>query len=1062
MTTKAHITFVSAGAGSGKTYQLTEILRQELLTQQIMPSGVIATTFTRKAATELRERVRGHLLNQGQVHLATAMGQARIGTVHGICGLLLERFAFEAGMSPVQRVLEENQASLLLNKAIDRVLNGHRLDELLFIVRRLGLEESSHQGDFANTSWLSELRNLLDQLRTNDVDPELARGFASRNADDMLAQFPNPTKANLDSDLFSLIPGVLSQLHAAQSDKNVTASYIDLLTHFQRELKHGSARWSDWAKLAKASPEAKLKPLVSNIGEVVERYAEHPGLHLDIRAYLEKIFDLAVDVLSVYAESKRELGVLDFADQEHALLKLLDNAAVAEVLEQELDLLMVDEFQDTSPIQLAIFLKLSRFAKRVYWVGDIKQAIYGFRGSDCALMQSILNALPTIGGEKQVLPHSWRSRTELVELVNDVFAQAFSNSLPAEEVRLVPVRKDHLPDPAFSNWILEGKNIELQIGALAEGIHQLLGSHYQVFDKVLEKARDLELGDITVLCSSNSNVAKVTAGLTSAGISCSTTQPGLLATPEVTLALACLRRLNDPANTLATAEIISLTETCGPETWVAERLHYLNAGHPEAQWREQDFEGYPAHPLVAAISQLRKDLPLLTPAEALQRLIAEYDLPSHITGWSTSPALAQKRLANLDALVELAQQYEDLCRTGLDAASISGLFLWLDEIAKTKNDALATPALNTVHVMTHHASKGLEWPVVILMDLARDIRDRLWSVSAESTSSFDPYNPLHDRYIRYWPWPLGAQSSVPLRDIFQKTTVGSKCREDALEESKRLLYVSMTRARDLLVIARSAKKMSGQWLDSVGAPWLMTPSGQSVLTLPSGRTLKVDCQTFTASESPEQVTMVEQNLHWFSPAEPTKPKLPLAFQPSLNGSEAQASTNNITARIGNRIVLNGAPEMDALGSAIHASLCLSFTDPNCPLSLPDVERLLNGYAVHEHVTAGQVLAQQIALHSWIEAQWPGAKAMAEYPVQQVLSSGQVLNGRIDLLLETQDGWVLIDHKSNPAPEAQWARLAKEHFGQLDAYAKAIETASNRPVIAAWLFLPVSAGAVQVF
>ena len=125
---------------------------------------------------------------------------------------------------------------------------------------------------------------------------------------------------------------------------------------------------------------------------------------------------------------------------------------------------------------------------------------------------------------------------------------------------------------------------------------------------------------------------------------------------------------------------------------------------------------------------------MLTPVEALQRLIAECDLPTRVSVWSTSTALAQKRLANLDALIDLAQQYEDLCRNGLGAASISGLLLWLDEIANAKNDALATPALDAVQVMTHHASKGLEWPVVILMDLARDISDRLWSVSAQSNS----------------------------------------------------------------------------------------------------------------------------------------------------------------------------------------------------------------------------------------------------------------------------------------------------------------------------------------
>ncbi len=1061
MSTTAHITFISAGAGSGKTHRLTEILHQELLDQQVQPSGVIATTFTRKAAAELRERVRSHLLKQGQINLATAMGQARIGTINSICGQLLERFAFEAGMPPEQRVLEENQAALLLNKAVDRVLDCERLDNLLAVARRLGLEDTNQQGDFANTNWRDELRKLLSQLRTNDIDLELSRGFAARNADDMLKHFPKPTTADLNSELLHSIPKVLDLLQAAASDKKNTEAYITLLTRFHYELQHGNARWSDWAKLAKEAPEAKLKPLVTTLSETIGRYAEHPDLHGDIRAYLEQVFGLAIDVLKVYEHSKREFGVLDFADQEHALLKLLDNTAVAQVLEDELDLIMVDEFQDTSPMQLAIFLKLSRFAKKVYWVGDIKQAIYGFRGSDCALMQAILKALPDMGGKKEVLPNSWRSRSELVELTNDVFNKAFSNSLETKDIELIPTRTDQLPGPAFANWVLDGKNAELQVNALAEGISQLLASRYQVFDKTRQEARAMRLGDITVLCYSHSNVAKVTAALATLGIPCSTTQPGLLATAEATLALACLRRLNDPTDTLATAQIISLTETEGPESWVAERLRYLNAGHPKAQWRELSLGEYSQHPLVAAVAQLRTDLPVLTPVEALQRLIAECDLPTRVTGWSTSTALAQKRLANLDALIDLAQQYEDLCRNGLGAASISGLLLWLDDVANAKSDALATPALDAVQVMTHHASKGLEWPVVILMDLARDISDRLWSVSAQSNSAFDPHKPLHDRFIRYWPWPLGKQKAVPLSETFEQTAMGQACRAEAAEEAKRLLYVSMTRARDLLVIARSSRKITGEWLDTVQAPWLMTPPGLSTLKLPNGKELRADYQTLIASDSPVPVAVIEQSLHWFAPAQAIQPRLPLDFQPSSSGARTSTTARN-TYRIGTRIAFQGSPEMSALGTAIHASLCLSFTDPNCPLTLDEVQDLLQSHAVHEHVNASQVIAQQLALHAWIKSRWPEAKAMAEYPVQQLLRSGQVLNGRIDLLLDTKDGWVLIDHKSNPAPEAQWERLAEEHAGQLDAYAQAIEAASGRPVIAAWLFLPVAAGAIQVF
>ena len=98
--------------------------------------------------------------------------------------------------------------------------------------------------------------------------------------------------------------------------------------------------------------------------------------------------------------------MIDFTDQEHLLYDALENPVVESVLRDELDLLMVDEFQDTSPMQLALFLRLAKLAKQVIWVGDVKQAIYGFRGSDPELMQAILKHLKNNGGKTEVLETS--------------------------------------------------------------------------------------------------------------------------------------------------------------------------------------------------------------------------------------------------------------------------------------------------------------------------------------------------------------------------------------------------------------------------------------------------------------------------------------------------------------------------------------------------------------------------------------------------------------------------------------------------------------------------------
>ena len=443
MTQPSHITFISAGAGSGKTYTLTQILREELVAAHAIPSGVIATTFTRKAATELRERVRGFLLEQGEFTLATAMGQARIGTVNSICGELLQRFCFEAGLSAEQQVIEESASRILLQRAIDSVLDSGNLAELLTITRRLGLEDA----------WRGELAKLVGATRSNDIAPKQLAAFATASADSLLAHFPPATTADLSGALSTAIRNAIVTIEpvAAAGEKKNTQAYLNLIKDAVRPLSQDNLPWSVWVDLATAAPEVKLKAVAEPITDIAKRYAEHPQLHSDLRTYLERMFALCADAINIFSALKRERGALDFVDQENLLLSLLDNPHVSATLAEELDLLLVDEFQDTSPIQLALFLKLAKLAKRVYWVGDIKQAIYGFRGSDSELMLSILGSLDTLEGTKRVLPSSWRSRPPLVNLINALFTPAFSNTMTSEEVVLNPKRDEILTEPAFAN-----------------------------------------------------------------------------------------------------------------------------------------------------------------------------------------------------------------------------------------------------------------------------------------------------------------------------------------------------------------------------------------------------------------------------------------------------------------------------------------------------------------------------------------------------------------------------------------------------------------------------------
>lgn len=1055
----ASIRFISAGAGSGKTYRLTQILHEELVAGRIRPGGVLATTFTNKAAAELRERVRSHLVRQNAYALATAMGQARIGTVNSVCGALLQRFAFEAGMPVEQRVLDEAQAAQLLREAIDMVMEREALAELLKVAGRLSLDDAGYGG--GEVPWRKALRSLVDQARANGIDAATLRGFGARNAQDLLVHFPHPTNEDLDARLRAEIEVVLPAVREAverKGQKNTTA-YLQALEACLQDLEHGKMTWAQWNGLTSKAPEAALKPTVQSVAETAARHAEHPGLRRDLGDYLERLFGLAADTLEAYDQLKLQLGAIDFADQECKLLDILDIPFVAETLGAELDLLMVDEFQDTSPIQLALFLKLAGLARQIVWVGDIKQAIYGFRGSDTALMKAVLAALPGMGGTKDILPRSWRSRPSLVELVNEVFGERFAGLAP-DDVVLTPTREEPADMPAVIDWVLKGGNKEAIGEALASGIAGLLRDGVQVIDRETGTARPVRLADIAVLARANDSVQAFAATLRRRGIASATAQPGLMSQPELVLVEACLRRLNDPHDTLATAEILSLADCADPEQWLSDRLNWIASDAPQSQWKEEPVKGEAAHPVLVTLKALRAQSLLLTPREAVELVLARCGVARRVVQWQQDADQARLRLANIDRLVTLAVEYEDQCHASREAATLSGFLLWLRDLAAAGLDALAQPGVDAVTLMTHHKAKGLEWPVVVLCDLAGDVRDRLWdTVQAESRSGFDVHRPLHDRFLRYWPWAFGAQSKVSLAAGVEASPVGVAAREEAAEEHKRLLYVSMTRARDVLVLARPEKKLSGEWMDTVQLDGFLPAGDDTSVQLVNGRAVPFRRERLDANSVDVPAMPHGDDLAWYTQSAGIGPRLPLSISPS--GIAGLSATVLETVRLGARIDTTAFKDRGTLGDAIHACIAADLACPGKPIDVKTVADILARLGLAAPTLAAPLHGQLAAIRQWLQDRWPGRQAIVEMPMTRWLDTGQRVAGRSDLLIRTETGWVLIDHKSTPAASAQWEELASTYAGQLTAYKEVIEAASGLPVEDMWLVLPVAGAALRV-
>ena len=176
-------------------------------------------------------------------------------------------------------------------------------------------------------------------------------------------------------------------------------------------------------------------------------------------------------------------------------------------MKERLDLVLVDEFQDTSPIQLELFLKLAVLAKNSIWVGDQKQSIFEFRGADPMLMQSVLDAIKT----SDRLPKSFRSRPQLVELVNKTFESVFPKQAITENIKLESDRREILKTPALESWLLRTKSIDADTQAIARRISEILAdpAKHPVIDRRSGAQRPIAPADVCVLARNNDTCVKL-------------------------------------------------------------------------------------------------------------------------------------------------------------------------------------------------------------------------------------------------------------------------------------------------------------------------------------------------------------------------------------------------------------------------------------------------------------------------------------------------------------------------------------------------------------------------
>ena len=313
---------------------------------------------------------------------------------------------------------------------------------------------------FGDSGWLNVVQNMLDAARSNCIDGAKLELAKERSIEAARKIYDGTDKTltlgNVKSEFQPYWNDIKEVAEAfAKDDVKAKQEYGGGLCEFcVLAFEYEADSWKALRTLANTKPSARtttkpaLRDNLTGIQQAIaDRLLHAQDLQQDVVNYISEIFAIAQEGLNKFQAYKREFGLVDFVDQETKILKLLTSGrseTFRKAIKDRIKIVMVDEFQDTSPLQLSIFLKLNEIVGRSIWVGDPKQSIYSFRGADPSFMAEIMKCVEKVDAERvkrgegsliHVLPYSWRSRENLIEFANEVFVRTFSDT-PANDVKL--------------------------------------------------------------------------------------------------------------------------------------------------------------------------------------------------------------------------------------------------------------------------------------------------------------------------------------------------------------------------------------------------------------------------------------------------------------------------------------------------------------------------------------------------------------------------------------------------------------------------------------------------
>ena len=1127
---------VSAGAGSGKTKVLTERLMGYLCDAR-EPRDVdsfLVITYTRAAAAELKGRIMQELsraiaqdpANRQLRRQSALIRRAQISTIHGFCASLLRENSQSAHLAPDFRVIEEERASAMKRAALDKVMDAHyadarahpgflsladtvgagRDDEALkklvlelhgkmqaharpaLWVERMIAQLSAPAADAADTIWGRELLTSLG--RTADYwAGELECCIAAMRGDEKI------WKAYGDN--FSGTAEQLRDLARAAALGWDKARACAQSVSFPRL---GTLRDPSDPALAEAV-KARRDKCKDSVKKLQSAFAMSSASLLATMALthdaMEALLRLTMAFDEQYAADKERSSLVDFADLEHKTAALLTDeqdrpTELALRLSARYTEIMVDEFQDVSRVQDTIFRALSRGGKNLFMVGDVKQSIYRFRLADPEIFNEKYrdyldyDRAPAGDPRRILLRENFRSRREIIDAANTVFRACMSRALgdvayddaaalrfaaayytgerPKPELLLVETptgSPDQGPAPG---------RLACEAAFVARKIEELIAAHTPV--TVDGVTRDASYGDIAILLrNANSVGGAFRLALLDRGIPVSAVQgKDYFRSDEIATLMNLLAVLDNPHQDIPL--IAALRSPCFGFT--ADELSLIRAADKKADFfdalRLRADEDPHAADFLRRLEALRAVAPDLSCAELVWQIVDEFDLLA-IVG---AMADGERRRANLMEFVSLAESFEN---TGYRV--LHRFVLHLRELAE-RGSEIGGGAAAGVRILSIHKSKGLEFPIVFLSDLAHRFN------TADNKA----------RVLVHPILGLGAKVTDLQKRIeyptLSRTAIDRRLRRETLSEEMRLLYVAMTRPKEYLFMTaavRDPEKLLSSLQVSVGNPL----AGEALAGAPD-------------------------MLHWLLPAIEADGREHIALQicPAPDAEEADASESALpepdeafSALLERNLSFRYAhADAAALPSKVTAtelkdraeddgeSASLSPAPPRRRFREPDFTRALKpltgaerGTATHlvlqymdfaktdsEEAVRAEIERLRLSRHlSDREAEAVDAAAIVklfasplgrrirradglrrEFKFSLLCDAGEVfgaaagdsvlLQGVVDCLLEEDGELVVVDYKTDTVrTEAQLQERRALYTPQLRAYARAMERIFRKPV-----------------